>query len=62
MAGILCDLEFPPELANALFIGSRMFGVLRHAIEEQTMPPMRRIDPTSHVYTGPPTRSLPKEY
>jgi len=61
MAAILCDLGFPPRMANALFIASRIVGVLAHAVEEQGMSPMRVIDPVNHRYTGPPPRPLPEE-
>lgn len=61
MAAILGDLDFPSDLANALFIASRMVGVMAHAVEEQGMPPMRSIDPSSHIYAGPEARSLPEE-
>ena len=61
MAAILCDLGFPIEMANALFIASRLVGVLGHAVEEQGMTPMRRIDPASHVYAGPSARSISEE-
>lgn len=54
MAAILCEIDFPIGLANAVFMGSRIAGVMAHAHEEQTqMPPMRRIDPVNHGYNGP---------
>lgn len=62
MAAVLSDMGFPAAMSNALFISARMTGVLRHAIEEQTMSPMRSIDPRGHTYSGPPPRSLPKDY
>jgi len=59
MAAILLEIEFPPGLANALFMVARITGILAHAQEEQEMmPPMRRIDPVDHGYSGPPPRSL----
>lgn len=59
-AVVLGEISFPAELADLVFVTSRMAGVLRHAAEElQTMPPMRRIDPTGHRYTGPPARDFP---
>ena len=57
---ILAEIGFPAELANAVFIASRMTGVMAHVAEELgTMPPMRRIDPVAHRYGGPPARNLP---
>lgn len=61
MAAILCDIDYPVEYANALFIASRLVGVLGHAVEEQGMTPMRRVAATNHVYAGPSARSLPAE-
>lgn len=59
MAAILLEIDFPPGLANALFMVARLTGILAHAQEEQErMPPMRRIDPVDHGYSGPPPRSL----
>jgi citrate synthase len=59
MAAILCGIGFPSGLANALFMVSRIAGILAHAQEEQDqMPPMRRIDPVDHGYCGPAKRKL----
>ena len=60
MAAILNEVGFPSDLGNALFIVSRLAGILAHANEErQTMTPMRRIDPLHHTYSGPASRGLP---
>ena len=60
MAALLGEVDFPSDLGNALFIASRLTGILAHANEErQTMPPMRRVDPVGHVYRGPGRRPLP---
>ena len=60
MAAILNEVGFPSDLGNALFIASRLAGILAHANEErQTMPPMRRVDSTNHAYDGPAHRPLP---
>ncbi|MBI5304267.1 MAG: citryl-CoA lyase [Chloroflexi bacterium] len=60
IAAILCEIGFPPTLANAVFMIARMAGILAHAHEEITqMPPMRRIDPVDHGYAGPSERDLP---
>ena len=59
-AAILAEIDFPVELANAVFIASRMAGVMAHVAEElASMPPMRRIDPAAHSYGGPPPRPVP---
>ena len=59
-AAILAEIDFPIELANAVFIASRMAGVMAHVAEElASMPPMRRIDPSGHSYGGPPPRPFP---
>ncbi len=60
MAAILNEVGFPSDLGNALFIASRLAGILAHANEErQTMTPMRRVDPINHSYRGPASRRLP---
>jgi citrate synthase len=62
MAAILGEVGFPSDLGNALFIASRVAGILAHASEERrTMPPMRRVDPADHTYHGPRERNLPPE-
>jgi citrate synthase len=58
-AAILCEIGFPANLSNALFMVARLTGILAHANEEITrMPPMRRIDPVNHGYDGPVDRNL----
>jgi len=60
MAAILNEVGFPSDLGNALFIASRLAGILAHANEErQTMTPMRRVDPMNHAYSGPDRRAVP---
>jgi citrate synthase/citryl-CoA lyase len=60
MAAILNEVGFPSDLGNALFIASRIAGILAHANEEhRTMAPMRRVDPTNHAYRGPDRRTVP---
>jgi len=59
IGGILLELDFPPELANAFFIMARVPGLVAHIHEEQTtMKPMRKIHPTNHHYVGPENRHL----
>lgn len=59
IATILCELDFPPALANAFFIMARVPGLVAHIVEEQTrQKPMRKIHPTDSVYDGPEERKL----
>ena len=59
IAAILCELEFPPQLANAFFMMARVPGLVAHIFEEQTRErPMRVIDPKGAEYDGPESRSL----
>ena len=59
IAAILCELDFPPALANAFFIMARVPGLVAHIVEEQTrQKPMRKIHPTDSVYDGPEERKL----
>jgi citrate synthase len=63
MAALLGEVGFPSDLGNALFIASRLAGILAHANEErQTMAPMRRVDPVNHAYHGPGRRGLPPDH
>ena len=59
IATLLCEMDFPAELANAFFIMARIPGLVAHVYEEQTrMRPMRRINSGEHEYDGPPERKL----
>ncbi len=59
MAAVLGEVGFPSDLGNAVFIASRLAGILAHANEElRTMAPMRRVDPVDHAYHGPDHREL----
>jgi citryl-CoA lyase len=61
IAGICGDLGIDREFGNALFIISRVPGLIAHAHEERLRErPMRRIDPSAHVYDGPGERRLPE--
>jgi citrate synthase len=60
IAAICCDIGFPPELGQAMFIISRVPGLVAQAYEERVREqPMRSIDSTS-VYDGPAERRLPE--
>jgi len=59
IAAVLCELDFPPELANGFFIISRIPGLIAHIYEEYTrFKPMRRIHPTDQEYDGADERHL----
>jgi citrate synthase len=61
IAAISADLGFSYELGNAIFLVSRMPGLIAHAHEERTrQEPMRQIDPKEHVYDGSHERRLPE--
>jgi citrate synthase len=62
IAAVCGDIGIPPEIANALFIISRVPGIAAHAQEErQREKPMRQIDPKDHVYDGAGKRRLPEK-
>ena len=61
IAALCGDIGIPPNVANALFIVSRVPGIAAHAREEfERHTPMRQIDPKDHVYDGPSQRRLPE--
>jgi citrate synthase len=61
IAAVCGDLGFAYELGNAMFIISRVPGLIAHAHEEQHRhDPMRQIDPKDHEYDGPRERRLPE--
>jgi citrate synthase len=56
---LLCEMNFPPELANAFFMLARLPGLVAHVYEEQTrMRPMRYINSKDHEYDGSSERKL----
>ena len=60
IAAISADLGFAYELGNAIFLISRLPGLIAHAHEERTrQTPMRQIDPKDHDYDGSGERRLP---
>jgi len=60
IAAICGDLGLDHEIGNALFIISRVPGLIAHAHEETLRErPMRSLDPRNHEYDGPPERRLP---
>ena len=59
IAALLCEMNFPPPLANAFFILARVPGLVAHIYEEQTrMKPMRHINSKNHEYDGVPERKV----
>ena len=61
IAAICADLGFAYELGNAVFLISRLPGLIAHAHEERTrQEPMRQIDPKDHHYDGARERRLPE--
>jgi citrate synthase len=61
IAAISADLGFAYELGNAIFLISRLPGLIAHAHEERTrQAPMRQIDPKDEGYDGSRERRLPE--
>ena len=61
IAAISADLGFAYELGNAIFLISRLPGLIAHAHEERTRQlPMRQIDPKDNEYDGAGQRRLPE--
>jgi citrate synthase len=61
IAAICADLGFAYELGNAIFLISRLPGLIAHAHEERSRQlPMRQIDPKDHDYDGARNRRLPE--
>jgi len=61
IAAISADLGFAYDLGNAIFLVSRVPGLIAHAHEERTrQQPMRQIDPKDHQYDGSSERRLPE--
>jgi citrate synthase len=61
IAAVCGDLGLDCELGNALFIISRVPGLIAHAHEERIRhAAMRQIDPKDHAYDGPTERRLPE--
>jgi citrate synthase len=61
IAAVCGDLGLDYEFGNALFIISRVPGLIAHAHEERIrQSPMRQINPLDHTYDGPSERRLPQ--
>ncbi len=60
IAAICADFGFAYELGNAIFLISRLPGLVAHAHEERTRDaPMRQIDPMRGEYDGAQERRVP---
>lgn len=61
IAAVCSDLGLRPEVADGIFIISRIPGLIAHSLEErERYEPLRRIDPEGFVYDGPGQRRLPE--
>jgi citrate synthase len=61
IAAVCADLGFAYDLGNAIFLISRLPGLIAHAHEERSRhAPMRQIDPSDQDYDGPSERRLPE--
>ncbi len=61
IAAVCADLGFAYELGNAIFLISRLPGLIAHSHEERSRnTPMRQIDPKDHDYVGSRARRLPE--
>jgi citrate synthase len=61
IAAICADLGFAYDLGNAIFLISRLPGLIAHAHEERArQTPMRQIDPKDHDYDGSRASRLPE--
>jgi citrate synthase len=59
IAALLCEIRFPKEAANGLFLMSRVAGLVAHSVEEQQRNrPLDSIYTEGAVYDGPPERDL----
>lgn len=61
IAAVCGDLGIKAEIADGLFMISRIPGIVAHALEEKERhEPLRRIDPEDFMYDGPAQRRLPE--
>src|SRR5438309_3470210 len=61
IAAVTADLGFAYDLGNAVFLISRLPGLIAHAHEERTrQKPMRQIDQKDYDYDGSRERRLPE--
>jgi citrate synthase len=51
IAALLCEMDFPPKIANGIFMIARTAGLVAHAVEEQeNHPPMRTVDVENYEF------------
>jgi citrate synthase len=51
IAALLCEMNFPPKIANGIFMIARVAGLVAHAVEEQeNHPPMRTLDVENYEF------------
>jgi citrate synthase len=61
IAAVCGDLGIRAEIADGLFMISRIPGIVAHALEEKDRhEPLRRIDPEDFMYDGPGQRRVPE--
>jgi citrate synthase len=59
IAALLCEMNFPPKIANGIFMIARVAGLVAHVTEEQERnPPMRTIDVENYEYDGETGKKL----
>jgi citrate synthase len=59
IAALLCEMDFPPKIANGIFMIARVAGLVAHVTEEQERhPPMRTVDVENYEYDGESGRKL----
>ncbi len=59
IAALLCEMNFPPKIANGIFMIARVAGLVAHATEEQERnQPMRTVDAENYEYDGEIGRKL----
>jgi citrate synthase len=59
IAALLCEIRFPKQAANGLFLMSRVAGLTAHAVEEHARnKPLHTVDSVRLEYDGPPERKL----
>ena len=59
IAALLCEMNFPPKIANGIFMIARVAGLVAHVTEEQERhPPMRTVDVENYEYDGESGRKL----
>jgi citrate synthase len=59
IAALLCEIDFPPDAANGIFMMARVPGLIAHVLEEQARnAPLRSLNPSAYEYDGPRGQKL----